>query len=115
MLPFWRHYASIALGNKKKERTMAIAKSERVCARVPANVYNVLSQAAELSGATINQFLVQSALEKAQSVIEQELVIAMTTASSAAFFNAIVKPPAPSKKLRQAVKSYKKLAHHAKN
>ena len=94
---------------------MALAKSERVSARVPAHVYNMLSQAAELSGATINQFLVQSALEKAQSVIEQERVIAMTTASAAAFFNAIAKPPAPSKKLRQAVKSYKKLSAHAKN
>ena len=94
---------------------MAIAKSERVSARVPANVYNVLSQAAELSGATLNQFLVQSALEKAQSVIEQERVIAMTTASAAVFFDAIAKPPAPSKKLRRAVKSYKKLTAHAKN
>ena len=94
---------------------MAITKSERVSARVPANVYNMINQAAELSGATVNQFLVQSALEKAQSVIEQERVIALTTASAAAFFTAIAKPPAPSKKLRQAVKSYKKLASHAEN
>ncbi len=94
---------------------MAIAKSERVSARVPANVYSMINQAAELSGATVNQFLVQSALEKAQSVIEQERVIAMTTASAAVFFDAIAKPPAPSKKLRQAVKSYKKLTAHAKN
>jgi len=94
---------------------MAIAKSERVAARVPAHVYKVLSQAAELTGATLNQFLVQAALEKAQCVIEQERVITMTTASAAAFFDAIAKPPAPSKKLRRAVTSYKKHPAHAKN
>ena len=44
---------------------MTISKqTERVSARVPAQVYQTLTQAAEISGATLNQFLVQSALEK---------------------------------------------------
>jgi len=94
---------------------MAVDKSERVSARVPTHVYNMLTQAAELSGATVNQFLVQSALEKAQSIIEQERIITMTMKSASVFFNALENPPAPSKKLRQAVKSYKKLRAHVKN
>jgi len=94
---------------------MAISKSERVSARVTPQVYNVLTQAAELSGATMNQFLVQSALEKAQSVIEQERVINMNIKSASAFFKAIDKPPEPSRKLKNAVKSYKKRLPHVED
>jgi uncharacterized protein (DUF1778 family) len=48
-----------------KGHKMTISKqTERVSARVPAQVYQTLTQAAEISGATLNQFLVQSALEK---------------------------------------------------
>ncbi len=50
---------------------MVISRNNhRVSARVPDHVYHTLIQAADLMGATINQFLVQSAMEKAQKVIE---------------------------------------------
>jgi len=55
---------------KVKRYNMTIPKqTERVSARVPAQVYQTLTQAAEISGATLNQFLVQSALEKAKIII----------------------------------------------
>ena len=41
----------------------ATAKQDRIGARVPHEVYEMLCRAAELTGATVNQFLVQSALE----------------------------------------------------
>ena len=37
----------------------AIAKQDRIGARVPRDVYETLCRAAELTGATVNQFLVQ--------------------------------------------------------
>ena len=40
-----------------------IAKQDRIGARVPREVYETLCRAAELTGATVNQFLVQSALK----------------------------------------------------
>ena len=94
---------------------MSVSKSERVSARVPSHVYTMLTEAAELSGATLNQFLVQSAFEKAQLIIEQERVISMTQQSASIFFNALEKPPAPGKKLKKAVKAYKRLKANAKN
>jgi len=75
----------------------------------------MLTQAAELSGATLNQFLVQSAFEKAQLIIEQERVINMTRKSAGIFFDAIEKHQAPGKKLKKAVKAYKRLKTKAKN
>jgi uncharacterized protein (DUF1778 family) len=86
---------------------MSVSKNGRVSARVPSHVYTMLTEAAELSGATLNQFLVQAAFEKAQLIIEQERVINMTRKSAAIFFDAIEKPPAPEKKLKKAVKAYK--------
>ena len=84
---------------------MAGSKSERVSARVPSRVYTMLTQATELSGATLNQFLVQAAFEKAQLIIGQERVINMSQQSASLFFDAIEKPPAPGKKMKKAVKS----------
>ena len=61
--------------------------NQRVSARVSPKVYDALAQAADLTGSTLNQFLVQSAYEKAQEVIEKERVIKMTAKSAAVFFD----------------------------
>ena len=82
-------------------------QNPRVSARVPSRVYDALTQAAELTGATLNQFLVQSAFEKAQKVLEQEHFVKMTKNSATTFFDALENPPSPNTKLAQAVKSYK--------
>lgn len=82
-------------------------QNQRVSARVPARVYEIVAQAAELTGATLNQFLVQSALEKAQEVIEHERFIKMTTRSASAFFDALENPPEPSERLSSAMGAYK--------
>ena len=55
-----------------------ISKKDRIDARVSHDVYETFCKAAELSGATINQFLVQSALKEAQAVIEREQIIRLS-------------------------------------
>lgn len=82
-------------------------QNQRVSARVPPHVYDMLSQAAELTGSTVNQFLVQSALDKAQKVMEREHFIRMTTRSASLFFDTLENPPEPNKKLKHAIKAYK--------
>ena len=81
--------------------------NQRVSARVTQKVYETLSQAAELTGATLNQFIVQSAYEKAQEVIEKEQFIRMTARCASAFFEALDHPPEPNAKLRKAAKLYR--------
>ncbi|RJQ78895.1 MAG: DUF1778 domain-containing protein [Desulfobacteraceae bacterium] len=83
------------------------AKTERISARVSENVYVTLSRAAELVGSTVNQFLVQSALERAQAVIEEESIIRLSGESAKKFFDAIENPPAPNKKLKAAFRAHK--------
>ncbi|MBW1737861.1 MAG: DUF1778 domain-containing protein [Deltaproteobacteria bacterium] len=74
-----------------------------------------MAQAADLVGATLNQFLVQSAIEKAQTVIENERLIKMTTRSANTFFDAVENPPAPSEKLKDAMRAYKGSFDNAEN
>jgi uncharacterized protein (DUF1778 family) len=47
-------------------------EKQRVSARIPIHAYQTLIRAAEISGATLNQFLVQAAIEKAQTIIEKD-------------------------------------------
>jgi uncharacterized protein (DUF1778 family) len=84
-----------------------IAKNERITARISEEVKQLLAQAAELSGATLNQFLVQAALEKAQRMIEQENIIRLSRRNAEWFFNVLENPPKPNAKLLQAVAVHK--------
>jgi len=89
--------------------------NQRVSARVSSKVYDALAQAADLTGSTLNQFIVQSAYAKAQEVIEKERFIKMTKRSAAMFFDTLEQPPPPNKKLRSAVRSYKKMRDASQN
>ena len=80
---------------------------KRFQTRMPYNVHKQLIQAAELSGSTLNQFVVQSALEKARSVIEYERVLNLTYNDALTIFEAVENPQVPNKNLIQAAESYK--------
>ena len=90
-------------------------EKERISARVPQHAYQTLTQAAEISGATLNQFLVQAALEKAQMIIEKNRTIKLSTQSAKVFFDAIENPPKPKGKLKKAMEIYKELFSDAEN
>ena len=84
----------------------AIAKQDRIGARVPRDVYETLCRAAELTGATVNQFLVQSALKEAQAVIEREETIRLSPRDWHWLLDLIENPPKPNAKLKAAMKRY---------
>ena len=86
----------------------APAKQDRIGARVPHEVYEILCRAAELSGATVNQFLVQAALKEAQSVIEREEVIRLSPRDWNWLLDLMENPPKPTPALRAAMKRYRK-------
>jgi uncharacterized protein (DUF1778 family) len=79
----------------------------RITARVPQNVQDTLQQAADLLGATLNQFVVQAALTEAQRVIERERVIHLSSNDAAFLLNLLETPPAPNARLRKALQNYK--------
>jgi len=80
----------------------------KISARMPAHVHGTITKAAEIMGATINQFMIQSALEKANRIIEKEQIIRLSAESATLFYDAIKSPPAPNQKLTAAANAYKK-------
>ena len=86
---------------------MIAMSSERITARVSAQIKQTLTDAANLSGATLNQFLVHAALEKAQYIIEKDKLIHLSKNDAEAFFRALENPPQANAKLLDAVKHYK--------
>ncbi len=85
-----------------------VTKQDRIGARVPHEVYETLCRAAELTGATVNQFLVQSALKEAQSVIEREDVIRLSARDWSWLLDLMEDPPKPNTRLKAAMKRYQK-------
>ncbi len=80
---------------------------KRITARVPDGVRDTLEQAAELLGATVNQFVVQTAYLEAQRVIERESAIRLSQKDARTILALLDHPPKPNKRLRDAVKEFK--------
>jgi uncharacterized protein (DUF1778 family) len=80
---------------------------ERIPARMPHEVYERIVAAAQVVGSTLNQFLVQSALDKANEVLERERVITLGNRAAKVFFNLIDNPPDPNERLKKAMKHRK--------
>lgn len=79
----------------------------RITARVTETMRETMEQAAELMGATLNQFMVQIAYLEAQRVIERESVIRLSQKDARKVLSLIDTPPKPNKLLKQAVKEFK--------
>lgn len=83
----------------------------RITARLSAEKQEMLQFAADLSGSTLNQFVVQSALRAAQQVIEQGDVmrsIRLTVEQSQRFFELLDAPAKPTEALQHAMERYRK-------
>jgi uncharacterized protein (DUF1778 family) len=80
---------------------------KRITARVSDSVRETLEQAAELLGATVNQFVVQTAYVEAQRVLERESVIRLSQKDAQKVLALLDHPPKPNQRLKNAVKAYK--------
>jgi uncharacterized protein (DUF1778 family) len=85
---------------------MTLTERGRITARMPQNVRDTLQQAADLLGATLNQFVVQAALSEARRVIECDRVIHLSGTDAVFLLNLLEKPPAPNARLRKALQYY---------
>lgn len=87
---------------------MLNSAKERISSRVPKPVRQTLEEAAALSGATLNQFVVQAALKEAHAVLERERFVRLSRRDAQAFFKALENPPSPNARLKKAVAAYKR-------
>jgi len=94
-----------------QENRQEVSGRGRVTARMSAENQEILQLAADLSGSTLNQFIVQAALRAAEAVIEHQetlRVIKLTAEQSRRFLTLLDEPPKPNEALRQAMARYRK-------
>lgn len=87
-----------------------VQKSERIAVRLASDVKERLEYAAELTGRSVSDFVVSSALEAAEAHIGRHEQFRLTEADRAVFLSALAKPPAPNKALRAAARKYRNRA-----
>lgn len=75
--------------------------------RASAEVQEVIQRAADYSGATLSQFLIDAAMEKVQLVIERTETFHLSMDGADALFAALDDPPKPDAKLLRAAQRYK--------
>jgi len=85
-----------------------VARQERIGARISREAYDTLRHAAELTGATINQFLVQSVLKEAEAVIERERILRLSRRDCEKLLDLLENPPTPNARFKAAMKHYRK-------
>lgn len=72
---------------------MLAQTGKRLTTRITDHVQEKLQSAADLVGATLNQFVVQAALEKAERIIESESTIILTRRESLRLLELLDNPP----------------------
>lgn len=81
---------------------------ERLEARISADKKNILKSAAELSGRTLTDFVINSAYEAAVRVIQEYQQLHLTAVDRDIFIQALLSSPKASNNLLKATKQYKK-------
>ena len=92
----------------QKIETADTARAARLEARITADQKAVLVRAAKLAGRTLSEFVVASAQEAAAKVIQEHESIRLSRADQIAFVSALLDPPAPAERLRQAAADYRR-------
>ena len=94
---------------------MLTADKKRISARIPRESRELLEKAAALSGATLNQFVMQAAIKEAQTLLAREQSIILTETDANRFFAALESPPAPNAALRKAAMAYRRFGLREKD
>ncbi|MEE4601245.1 MAG: DUF1778 domain-containing protein [Desulfobacteraceae bacterium] len=84
-------------------------KRSRLEARISAEDKELLKRAADLQGCSLTEFVVRSAQEAARQAVKEHQMMSLTSRDTKAFVKALLRPPAPSKKLKRAATRYKKV------
>lgn len=82
---------------------------ERITARLPRSTRSIIERAAAIYGASINQFIVQAAVERANEVLQSMETVKLSSRDAQVFMDALANPPEPNKKLLEAMCAHKRL------
>ena len=76
--------------------------TERLEARVPTPIKDLIGRAASLEGVTLTDFVIATLQRSAAEVVREHEVLNLSVRDSAAFAKTMLAPPKPNRKLTQA-------------
>jgi uncharacterized protein (DUF1778 family) len=82
-------------------------KETRLVARTSTEVQATIQRAADHCGATVSQFLIDAAMDKARTVIERTETLQLSMAGADALLDALDNSPKANDKLLAAAQHYK--------
>lgn len=85
----------------------AKTRGARLEARISAEQKALFQQAATLSARTLSEFVVASAQEAASRIIRTHEAITLTRDEQIRFVSALLAPPTPNERLRDAARQYR--------
>ena len=83
------------------------AKTERLEARITSRQKRLLSDAADLFGETVTQFVLRAAEERANMTLHDDNLFRLAEKDRVALIDALSNPPRPNKALRRGYRIYK--------
>jgi uncharacterized protein (DUF1778 family) len=93
----------------KKRAVARQAKVARLEARISSEQKRLFERAADLQGRSLTEFVIRSMQKAAQETIREHELMSLTARDTKAFVNALLKPPAPSARLKRAAERYQAL------
>jgi len=89
---------------------------KRVTARLPVSTLTLLEEATLLAGlSTLEDFLVQAAIEKAQRLMAPARVIELSQRDTEVFYQALENPPPPNEQLLAAFQRHQAMLGQVAN
>jgi uncharacterized protein (DUF1778 family) len=83
-------------------------RNARLEARVSGDQKEFFQRAATMKGQTLSEFVIDSTQKAAVVVVQEHELIRLSRAEQIAFVSALLDPPEPGARLRQAAQSYRR-------
>ncbi len=77
-------------------------KKERIEARIPGEMKDLISAAAKMEGRSLSDFVISSALSAARDVVRANAILELSTRDQMLFAQSLITPPAPQAALVKA-------------
>jgi uncharacterized protein (DUF1778 family) len=86
----------------------ASTNSDRINLRLNPGAKRRIEQAAAVEGRTVSSFIVSSALATAERTIREHEAMVLSRRDAEVFLEAVLNPPPPSARLREAIEEYRR-------
>jgi len=78
-------------------------RSDRMNLRLSPHAKRIIERAAAYSDKTLTDFVTEAAVEQAEAIVRSQEAIALSAAAWETFSRLLLDPPAPSKRLKDAI------------